>query len=128
MFLTNEDWKIQEERKRDEKVMVFDSLVSVIVPAYNCEKHIEKCVDSLINQTYKNIEIIIVDDGSTDNTYGIIERLKKEDMRIKAFKKENGGVSSARNVGMDHAGGDIMRFAIPMIMLKVHLLKAWHHA
>lgn len=78
--------------------------VSVIIPVYNVEKYIEKCLDSVVNQTIKDIEIIIVNDGSTDmskekiNTY-----LQKYSEKIKYLEKENGGLSSARNYGMKYA-------------------------
>lgn len=83
--------------------------VSVIIPAYNVEKYICKGVESVINQTYKNIEIVIVDDGSTDNTYNVVKKIANSDIRIKVFQKINGGVSSARNFGLKVANG---RYAI----------------
>ena len=73
--------------------------ISIIIPFYNGEKYIEKCLNSLINQTYKNIKIYCIDDGSTDNSKGIIKKFMKTDNRINYFYKENGGVSSARNAG-----------------------------
>ena len=75
------------------------SLLSIIVPVYNSEKHLKECLDSLINQTYKNIEIICVNDGSTDNSLNILNEYAKKDNRIKIFSKENGGMASARNLG-----------------------------
>ena len=71
------------------------NLVTVIVPTYNTSKYIKKCIDSILNQTFKNIELIVIDDGSTDNTKDIIEKVN--DKRLKYVYKENGGVSSARN-------------------------------
>ena len=71
--------------------------VSIIVPCYNVEKYIERCLNSLINQEYKNIEILCIDDGSKDNTKEIIENFLEKDKRIQYFYKENGGLSSARN-------------------------------
>ena len=82
-----------------------NELISIVVPAYNVEKYIEKCVDSLINQTYKNIEIILVDDGSTDKTGKICDKYLKKDKRIKVIHKENGGLSDARNCGIASAKG-----------------------
>ena len=79
-------------------------LVSVIVPVYNVEKYLEKCVDSILSQTYKNIELILVDDGSTDGSYDVISGYVSENIRV--VKKENGGVSSARNAGIKIAKGD----------------------
>ena len=82
-----------------------NELVSIVVPAYNVEKYIKKCVESIINQTYKNIEIILVDDGSTDKTGEICDYFNKKDDRIKVIHKENGGLSDARNCGIDVAKG-----------------------
>ena len=82
--------------------------VSIIVALYNSEKFIVKLVDSIINQTYKNIEIILVDDGSPDNCGKICDDYAKKDSRIKVIHKKNGGVSSARNAGIDIMTGDYM--------------------
>lgn len=84
--------------------------VSIIVPVYNVEKFIHKCVNSLRNQTYKNIEIILVEDGSPDKSGEICDVFAKEDNRIKVIHKENGGVSSARNLGLKVAKGDYVCF------------------
>ena len=85
-------------------------LISIIIPVYNVEKYIEKCVDSLTAQTYKNIEIILIDDGSTDSSGAICDKYAAEDSRVKVFHKENGGVSSARNLGLDNARGEWVTF------------------
>lgn len=85
-------------------------LISVIVPVYNVERYLEKCVDSIINQTYSNLEIILVNDGSTDNSGELCDNLAKKDSRIVVYHKENGGVSSARNLGLDKAQGDYIGF------------------
>ena len=84
--------------------------ISVIIPVYNVEKYINKCVDSIINQTYKNLEIILVDDGSTDNSGKICEEYKIIDHRIKVVHKENGGLSDARNKGIEIATGRYIGF------------------
>ena len=84
--------------------------VSVIVPVYNVEKYLKKCLDSIINQTYKDLEIIIVNDGSNDNSHKIINKYLKKDKRIKYFYKENGGLSSARNYGIEKSTGDFIAF------------------
>ena len=84
--------------------------VSVIVPVYNTEKYLEKCLDSLVNQTYQDIEIIIVNDGSTDKSEEIIKEYIKKYHFVKYFKKKNGGLSSARNYGIDKANGDYLLF------------------
>lgn len=87
-----------------------DIKVSVIVPVYNVERYIEKCINSIINQTYKNLEIIIVNDGSTDKSEETILKKMDEDSRIKYIKKQNGGLSSARNVGIKEAVGKYICF------------------
>ena len=84
--------------------------VSFIVPIYNVEKYIETGVKSIINQNYDNIEIILVDDGSTDSSGSIIDKLKTEDDRIIVIHKKNGGVSSARNIGLEKARGEYVVF------------------
>ena len=85
-------------------------LISIIVPVYNVEKYLRKCVDSIIAQTYKKIEIILVDDGSTDNSGVICDEIGKVDDRIVVYHKENGGVSSARNYGIERAKGNYIGF------------------
>lgn len=85
-------------------------LISVIVPIYKAEKFLDKCVDSIVNQTYKNLEIILVDDGSPDNCPAMCDAWAKRDNRITVIHKENGGASSARNVGLDNASGDYIAF------------------
>jgi glycosyltransferase involved in cell wall biosynthesis len=84
--------------------------ISVIVPAYNAEKTIEKCISSILNQTYSNLEVIVINDGSTDNTLDILESIQKSDDRVNIFTIENEGVSHARNVGIDKANGDLITF------------------
>ena len=85
-------------------------LISIIVPVYNVEKYIHQCVDSVINQTYKNIEIILVDDGSPDNCGRICDEYAAKDSRIKVIHKANGGLSDARNHGIEAAKGDWLMF------------------
>lgn len=87
-----------------------NDLISIIVPVYNVENYIQKCIDSILNQTYKFIEIILVDDGSTDNSSKICDTNQKKDKRIKVIHKKNGGLSSARNVGIKHATGKYLTF------------------
>ena len=84
--------------------------VSVIIPVYNGEKFIEKTVAAIQRGIYKNIEIILVDDGSKDRSEDIIHQLAKQDDRIKIIRKENGGIISARNAGLDIARGDYICF------------------
>ncbi|MFV8291143.1 glycosyltransferase family 2 protein [Aerococcus viridans] len=88
-------------------------LVSIIVPIYNKEKELARCVESIINQTYENIEIILVNDGSNDKTEAVCEDLKLRDSRIKIFHKSNGGVSTARNLGIEKSRGDYLMFIDP---------------
>ncbi len=85
-------------------------LISVIIPAYNAEKYLPKCFECLENQTYTNLEIIIVNDGSTDNTRNLCEEFAQKDSRVIVINKENGGVSSARNAGLDIAKGEYIGF------------------
>lgn len=87
-----------------------DNLISVIVPVYNVEKYLEKCVSSIIKQSYKNLEIILVDDGSTDNSGKICDEFALKDNRIKVIHKENGGLSSARNKALEIAKGEYIGF------------------
>lgn len=89
------------------------NLISVILPTYNVEEYIGKCLDSLINQTYKNLEILVVDDGSTDNSGKIADQYALNDNRIRVIHKLNGGVSDARNVGIENATGDFIGFVDP---------------
>ncbi len=87
-----------------------EELISIIVPVYNVEEYLEKCVESIINQTYKNIEIILVDDGATDNSGKICDELGKKDDRIIVIHKANGGLSDARNAGLKIAKGEYIGF------------------
>lgn len=85
-------------------------LISVIIPAYNAGEYFNHCIKSIVNQTYKNLEIIIIDDGSTDNTPNLCDEWASKDNRIKVIHKENEGASSARNVGLDLSAGDYITF------------------
>ena len=87
-----------------------EELVSIIIPIYNVEKYLEVCIDSIINQTYKNLEIILVNDGSTDNSYNICKKFEEIDNRIVLVNKENGGLSDARNAGIEKAKGNYICF------------------
>ena len=84
--------------------------VSVIVPCYNCEKTIERCIDSIKNQSFKDFEALLIDDGSTDKTSLIINRLIEDDERFRYYYKENGGLSDARNYGLDRFKGQYVSF------------------
>lgn len=85
-------------------------LISIIVPVYNVEKYLQRCVDSLVAQTYENIEIVLVDDGSTDKSGEICDRLAKKNSTIKVIHKANGGQSSARNAGLMACNGEYIGF------------------
>lgn len=85
-------------------------LVSIIVPVYNVEKYLDRCVNCLINQTHKDVEILLIDDGSPDNCPAMCDAYAQKDNRIKVFHKNNGGLSSARNMGLDNCTGDFLTF------------------
>ena len=85
-------------------------LLSVIVPVYNTAPWLRKCLNSIINQTYRNIEIICVDDGSTDDSLAVLQQYAVLDSRIKVIHQENAGVSVARNRGVEVASGDYVGF------------------
>lgn len=85
-------------------------LISVVVPVYNVEEYLHECIRSIVNQTYTNLEIILVDDGSTDHSPDICDEWMKRDPRIKVIHKRNGGASSARNIGIEQAAGEYLGF------------------
>lgn len=87
-----------------------DNLISVIIPVYNIKEYLPRCVESVCAQTYKNLEILLVDDGSTDGTGALCDELAKKDTRIRVFHKENGGSSTARNLGIENARGEYLGF------------------
>ena len=90
--------------------MSFNPLISVIIPVYNVEKHLEKCLDSIVNQTYKNLEIILINDGSTDGSPEICSKFAQNDERIIFISRENKGVSASRNEGIELSSGDYFSF------------------
>lgn len=85
-------------------------LISIIVPVYNAEKTLNRCVDSILLQPFTDWELLLIDDGSKDSSGDICDEYARKDPRIKVFHKENGGVSSARNVGLDNAKGEWITF------------------
>jgi len=91
-------------------VVNLDDCVSVIIPVFNAEKYLEECIDSVINQTYNNLEIIIIDDGSTDSSGTICDNYANQDNRIKVIHRKNGGISDARNAGLKVIQGDYFTF------------------
>ena len=86
------------------------SKVSIIVPIYNCSSFLNECIDSILSQSYKNFELLLINDGSTDNSQEIIESYAIKDSRIRFFPQENQGVSVARNKGIQEAKGDFLLF------------------
>ncbi len=90
--------------------MIHDSLISVIVPVYNAEKFLARCIDSLLAQTYHNIEVLLVDDGSRDGSAAICDAYAARDERVRVIHKPNGGVSAARNDGIDASKGEFIAF------------------
>lgn len=84
--------------------------ISVIVPVYNVEKYIHRCVDSILTQTFTDFEVLLIDDGSTDRSGEICDEYRKVDVRVRVFHQENGGVSKARNVGLENANGEWVTF------------------
>ena len=89
---------------------MIDKKISIVVPVFNTEKYLERCVDSILAQTYANIEVILVDDGSRDLSAAICDRYAQNDIRVKVIHKANGGLSSARNAGIDVASGEYIGF------------------
>ena len=85
-------------------------LVSIILPVYNAQNHLARCIGSILNQTYKNIELIILNDGSKDHSLPVCEEFRARDSRIVLVDKENSGVSDTRNLGLKLAGGEYVQF------------------
>ena len=92
------------------KVNMKEPLISVVVPIYKVEQYLHECIDSLINQTYKNIEIILVDDGSPDSCPSICDKYKEDNDNMVVIHKKNGGLVSARKVGVSVATGDYISY------------------
>ena len=93
--------------------MTDSPLISVVIPVYNVEKYINQCLDSILRQSYSNLEILLTDDGSTDNSGNICDEYSQKDNRIKVFHQQNKGVSAARNNGIRNASGDFISFIDP---------------
>lgn len=87
-----------------------DVLVSIIIPVYNVEQYLTECVNSVLDQSYRNLEILLIDDGSTDGSGDLCDSLEKRDVRIRVIHKPNGGLSDARNVGIEYASGEYLYF------------------
>lgn len=84
--------------------------ISVIVPVYNVEKYLRRCIDSILAQTFTDFELLLIDDGSKDNSRDLCDGYAMKDERVRVFHKKNGGVSSARNLGLDNAKGEWVSF------------------
>lgn len=87
-----------------------DPLVSIIVPVYNVKPYLSRCVDSLLGQSYQNMELLLVDDGSTDGSEALCDEYAAQDARVRVLHKKNGGLSDARNAGVDAAKGEYLSF------------------
>lgn len=101
-------------------------LISVIIPVYNVKKYVDRCLDSVVKQKYKNLDIVVVDDGSTDGSGEICNKYAVEDKRIRVFHKENGGLSDARNFGLKKAKGSIVAFVDGDDFIKDGYISAMH--
>lgn len=99
------------------------NLVSIVVPVYNVEEYLNRCIESIVNQTYKNLEIILIDDGSTDSCPQMCDDWAKKDNRIKVIHKENAGAGMARNTGIDSVTGDYIFFIDGDDYVSVHLVE-----
>ena len=112
----------------------WNNMITVVVSIYNVEKYLDRCINSLLQQTYKDFELILVDDGSPDQCPSMCDEWTKKDPRITAYHKENGGLSSARNFGIEHAKGEYIIFpdpddwVEPDYLEKLLTLKNEHHA
>ena len=89
-------------------------LLTIIVPCYNVEKYIDKCVSSIATQTYSNLEILLINDGSTDQTGAICDKWQTKDERIRVIHKQNEGVSYARKTGVENATAEYVTFVVPL--------------
>lgn len=87
-----------------------NELISIVVPIYNVENYLRMCLDSIQNQTYQNFECLLINDGSPDNSADICREYVEKDSRFRYFEKENGGLSSARNLGIECSGGGVHYF------------------
>lgn len=105
-----DDLNTNESNKMINNFLNDNPLVSVMVPVYNTEKYLERCIQSILNQTYENLEIIIINDGSDDSSPQICEKFAQVDNRVVVIHKENGGLSDTRNVGLKYAKGDFYAF------------------
>ena len=99
--------------------------ISVVIPIYNCEEYLEESIRSILNQTFKDIEIVCVDDGSTDNSLDILNKLASDDSRLKVFSQENQGSSFARNNALRKVSGDYVYFFDADDIGTINFLSIW---
>ena len=100
--------------------------ISVIVPVYNTELYLHRCIDSILSQTFTDFELLLINDGSTDRSGEICDEYAGKDKRVRVFHKENGGVSSARNIGLDEARGEWIAFVDSDDWVSPKLLEILH--
>lgn len=105
--------------------MIKNPKVSIVVPVYNAEKYLHRCIDSVLAQTYSDWELLLIDDGSKDASGSICDEYTTKDGRIRVFHKENGGVSSARNLGLDNAQGEWVTFVDADDYIEENFLKSF---
>lgn len=105
-----------------------NDLISVIIPVFNVEKYLPDCLYSVSSQSYKNLEIVLIDDGSTDKSLKVCEEYHSQDYRVVVLHKENGGVSSARNMGLEYAHGDYVTFVDPDDLIAPHYIESLYRA
>lgn len=98
-------------------------LISLVIPVYNVEPWLTKCLDSVLNQTYSNLEILLIDDGSTDGSSVICDEYQQRDCRINVIHKDHSGLSAARNRGMDEATGSIIAFLDSDDVMKLNAIE-----
>lgn len=103
-------------------------MISVIVPVYNVKKYLDACVQSIVNQTYRDMEILLIDDGSTDDSGDLCDKWLEKDARVKVFHKENGGICSARNYGLAHCRGEYIAFVDSDDMIDVNMMQHLYEA
>ena len=108
---------------KDEKIKI-----SIVIPVYNCERYLDNCLNSIINQTYTDFEVIVVDDGSTDKSCEIYKCYEEKDQRIKIIKQKNSGVSKARNKGIDNAKGKYLFFIDADDIIKSNMLEVMYNS
>ncbi len=106
---------------------MFSPRISVIVPVYKAEKYLHECIDSILNQTFTDLELVLIDDGSPDNSGAICDEYAEKDKRIKVFHQENRGVSAARNLGIDNARGDYITFVDSDDYIESYTLEILYH-